>query len=331
MDKVSASSPKKGLKILIIIAIISSVLFGVVFSIILVLRQEKSMYADFAKVISDPYEERYIESGTNLNPIKDAYKDTLVDFTTTSSNLQERLSYYLPYLLHLKFDKPTQSKAKKVLNEFTVAQNNFDAILKETKIDSIKETKNPYLYYGAFLPQYQKYIKAKYDIVRFIENYFENIGFSFSPYLNNLVKLANLYVKFSINIALPSIYVINDNPNNFNAFISDNNSMSLKFLNNKFLEFKNTFKNNVNQEATKQFNIKFSSIEKTFRVLMDTYYNLSNEKQTNFLKAEKKKPTTLSASDPNYETNFLLSYFATNGGKFVLDANHSYITTYFNF
>lgn len=290
------------------------------------------MYSEFNTAISDPYVETYVESEQNLNAIKAAYPNTLTDFSTTSNVLQERLSYYLPYLVHLKFDVPTQKKAKKLLENFNDTKKSFEQMLEETKTDSLKgEGKNQYLYYGAFLPQYQKYIQAKYDVVKFIEQFFAGIGFDFGQYFNNLTKLTNLYIELSINIDLPSIYASIGNQNTLTPFISGSNNVTLNYLGNKFNEFKTTFKNNVNEIATQKFNSKFEEIKITFNTAINLYNGLNIEQQNTFLTASKlTKPDSINPSSDKYYLEILISYFATTNGKFFEDVNNLSITNYFN-
>ncbi len=334
MEEISPSSPKKGLKILIIIAVVAIILFVAVFGVLYALKKEKSMYTDFSAVIADPYQSDYIESSSNLNAIDARYPNTLTDFSITSNTLQARLNYYLPYLVHLKFDAPTRRKAGKLLNDFSNIKDEFEVILEETRKNALESSdtqKKQALYYGAFLPTYRKYISAKYDVVKFIENYFSEVGFAFSPYLTNLNHLTYIYVDFSINLALPSIYASNANVNNFSKFISSNSGMSLNFLYTKFNEFKNTFKNNTNEFLTANFNKQIKLINKSFNIMIDAYNSLHEEQQKNFLVAPKVKPQTISASSVTYVTDFLLSYFAVEDGAFLTDLNSANIINYFAF
>lgn len=332
MSEIKASSPKKGLKILIVVAILSIVLFVVVFCLLAYLKRENTMYSQFNQAIADPYVETYIESESNLNPIKAAYENTLNDFTSTSKALQLRLSYYLPYLVHLKFDVPTTQQAKKLLKSFNEYKKSFEEILNETKIDCLKgSNKKPSLYYGAFLPRYQQYINAKFEVVKFIESFFEKVNFVISPYLTNLNKLTNVYLELSINIALPSVYASSSNANTLSAFISQSNQISLEYLNNKFIDFKNTFKNNVDSTLTHNYVTKFNELETTFNVLLNVYKNLNDEQKHAFLLAPKVKPSNIDLSKDDYSLDYLLSYFAINNGRFLKDTTSSSILNYFNF
>lgn len=334
MEDISPSSPKKGLKILITIAIVAIILFATVFGVLYALKQEKSMYNNFSAVIADASQSDYIESDANLNAIDARYPNTLTDFSTTSNALQQRLNYYLPYLVHLKFNVPTRHNAEKLLKSFENTKKEFEAILAETRKNALESSdtqKKQALYYGAFLPTYRKYISAKYDVVKFIENYFNEVGFAFSPYLTNLNKITYIYVDFSINMALPSIYASNANANNFSKFISAESGMGLKFLNGKFDEFKNTFKNNSSELLTNNFNKQIKLIDKSFNIMLNAYNDLREEQQKNFLTAPKVKPQTISTSSVNYVTEFLLSYFAVEDGAFLTDLNSNYIQDYFAF
>ncbi len=331
MEKNSVTSPRKGLIILTIIAVVAIILFGVGFGLSVFLKQTKSMYSEFNLAILDPYTENYLESEENLNPIKGAYPNTLTSFITTSSALETRLNYYLPYLIHIKFDKPTQKKANKLLKEFNKTKSDFTSVLMETKNDSLKTEKNAYLYYGAFLPQYKNYIESKFKLVKFIETQFKNSGFIFSDYLLNLNSFTDVFIELSLNIALPSIYVTNDNTNTLSNFIDNQHNISLLYLSNKFLEFKNTFKNNTDMDATSAFNANFSELKQTFNIALETFKKLDNQTKHKFLLAPKVMPSNIDPNSKDYSINFLLSYFANDNGKLKTDISNLNITNYFNF
>ena len=339
MENVSPSSPRKGLKILIAVAIVSAILFAALFGVLWGLRQEKSMYAEFSAVIADASQSNYNESWDRLNAIDAKYPYSLTDFTTTSNALQARLNYYLPYLVHLKFDVPTRNKAQKMLKTFSSTKLEFETMLEETWRNAQTSGDNANKqaqYFANFLPTYCKYISAKYDVVQFIEAYFNEVGFAFSPYLTNLNRITYIYIDFAINIGLPSVCVDNLgatlNTNNFSKIISDasgENSVSLRVLNQKFDEFKNTFKNNTSELHTNNFSVQVSVIEKSFKVVLNAYKSLREDQQKAFLAAKKVKPATISTSSANYVTEFLLSYFAVEDGTFRNDLNSQYVRNYF--